>query len=118
MAEWSDEDKAKLVADYKAKNPTPETSAEIVSELADELGVTVNGARAILVREKVYVNKTPGSSKSSNSSGEKKESKADSLKRLNTVIESQGLEPDEDIIGRLTGKAAAYFADVITKATE
>jgi hypothetical protein len=115
MAEWTDESKAKLVEKYVAKNPTPETSSEIVSELADDFDATVNGVRIILSREGVYVKKEAAKS-TSKSSGEKKESKADSIARLTAVIEAQGIEADESIISKMTGKAAAYFADTITTA--
>ena len=118
MAEWTDEMKAELIEKYEAANPTPDTSTEIVAQLAEEFDVTPNGARSILVRANVYVKKTPSSGSSSSSSGEKKESKADSLQRLKNVIESQGAELDEAIIDKLTGKAAAYFADTITKIIE
>jgi len=118
MADWTDENRAELIKKYEAANPTPENSMEIVKELAEEFDSTPNGARAILSRAKVYIKKTPATSSassSSKSSGEKKESKADSLTRLTSVIESQGIEADEEIIGKLTGKAAAYFADTISK---
>lgn len=119
MADWTEENKAQLIEDYKAQNPTPDTSTEIVAELADEYDSTVNGVRAILVRAQVYVKKTPtASSGKGNSSGEKKESKADSLNRLKTVIDAQGKDVDDEIIGKLTGKAAAYFADTITAIVE
>lgn len=119
MADWNDENKAALVEAYEAANPTPDTSTEIVAELADEYDSTPNGVRAILVKAGVYVKKAPAAKGSSNSkTGEKKESKADSLNRLNSIIEAQGLEPNDEIIGRLTGKAAAYFADTIKTIVE
>jgi hypothetical protein len=119
MADWNDENKASLIEAYEAANPTPETSTEIVAELADEYESTPNGVRAILVRANVYVKKAPAVKGSSNGkSGEKKESKADSLNRLNTIIKAQGFEPNDEIIGRLTGKAAGYFADIITTIAE
>lgn len=121
MADWTEESKAALIKAYTDAEPTPETSAEIVKDLADEIeGATVNGVRIILSRAGVYVKKEPAKagSSSSTASGEKKESKADSLTRLTTAIKAQGLDADDTIISKMTGKAAAYFADVITKSTE
>jgi len=37
------------------------------------------------------------------------------LETLTGAIEAAGLEADEDVIKRLTGKAAIYFTDVIKK---
>ena len=114
--EWNDENRAELVKQYLAKNPTSETSMEIVAELAKEFDTTPNGARMILSRKKVYITKAKDTS--TTTSTDKKESKADSVARLNAEIKALGLEPDNTIIDKLTGKAAAYFADVIKTATE
>lgn len=116
MADWTDESKAALIKAYQEANPTPETSSEILDELAEEFDCTVNGARMILVRAEVYVAKGKATAKAAGST-EKKESKADSLARLTSIIEAQGIDADDTIISKLTGKAAAYFADTLEKAT-
>lgn len=119
MAEWNDENKAQLLADYLAEEPTPETSIEIVKQLAENYDATPNGVISILVRTGKYVKKAPATKASTSGTGDKKkESKAESLNRLTKAIEAQGLEADGDITGKLTGKAAAYFADIITKIVE
>lgn len=118
MADWTDENKAELVKQYLAANPTPETSMEIVAKLAPEFDSTPNGARMILSKAKVYIKKDPkaGTASTAKTSGEKKETKQESLDRLTASIEALGLDADDTIISKLTGKAAAYFADTITKA--
>ena len=113
MPEWTDESRAALVAAYLAKDPTGDTSTEILKEICGDFDATVNGARRILYNADVYVKKEVAASTTTSTAA--KESKADSVARLNTVIESHGLVPDDTIISKLTGKAAAYLADTITK---
>jgi hypothetical protein len=116
MADWTDESRAALIKAYLAEDPTPETSPEILDSLVEDFDCTVNGARIILSRAKVYVGKAKATTKTAAGSSEKKESKADSLARLTSAIEAQGIEADNTIISKLTGKAAAYFADTFEKA--
>ena len=52
---WTDESKQQAIDLYTQQNPTPETSMEIVKEIADELGESPNGVRMILTRASVYV---------------------------------------------------------------
>ena len=40
---WTDESKAEAVESYTDANPTPETSMEIVKQIADDLGESPNG---------------------------------------------------------------------------
>ena len=117
MAEWTKENKAELVKQYLAENPTPKTTTEILEKLAPEFDATVNGVRRILGAADVYVKVDPVKAKSTTSTGEKKETKQESLDRLTGEIEALGLEADDTIVSKLTGKAAAYFADVLKKAT-
>ena len=63
---WTDESKAQAVEMYSECDPTPETSMEIVKDIADELGESPNGVRMILTRAGVYVKKTPSSSSGAN----------------------------------------------------
>lgn len=116
MADWTDESRAALIKEYTEANPTAKTSAEIVAELAPKYDTTVNGARMILMRANVYVAKEKASA-STAKSGEKKETKQESLDRLTGEIEALGIDADDSIVSKLTGKAAAYFADVLAKAT-
>ena len=113
---WTDESKAEAVEMYTIAEPTPETSMEIVKEIADELGESPNGVRMILTRAGVYVKKTPASGSSkSNGTGGGRVSKADAQEALSSAISDAGLEEDESIISKLTGKAAVYLTGIVEK---
>ena len=113
---WTDESKAEAVEMYTIAEPTPETSMEIVKEIADELGESPNGVRMILTRAGVYVKKTPASGSSkSHGTGGGRVSKADAQEALSSAISDAGLEVDESIISKLTGKAAVYLTGIVEK---
>ena len=110
---WTDEAKAQAVEMYTAAEPTPETSMEVVKEIADELGESPNGVRMILTRAGVYVKKTPASGGKAKSTGGGRVSKADAQEALSTALEDAGQEVDEAIISKLTGKAAVYLTGIV-----
>ena len=56
---WDDDKKAQAVSMYEEQEPTPETSMEIVKEIADELDESPNGVLMILTKAGVYVKKAP-----------------------------------------------------------
>ena len=120
MSEWTDELKQQVISEYEAAEPTPENTMDIIAELAEEHDKTPNGIRMILSKAGVYVKKTPakssGGSKEKKSTGGTRVSKEEAFGKLTAAIEAAGLEVDEDIVSKLTGKAAMYFADVIEKA--
>ena len=67
---WTDESKAEAVELYTEAEATPETSMEIVKDIAEQLGESPNGVRMILTKAGVYVKKTPAAkSTSSGTSG-------------------------------------------------
>jgi len=111
MAEWSEEVKAQAVKDYEESNPTPENSTEIVKKIAEDIDMTVNGVRAVLVRAGVYIKKTPatGGSGGESKSTSTRVNKADAIKALKDIISNNSLDVEDDIIDKLTGKAAVYF---------
>ena len=115
--EWTDELKKQVIETYEAANPTPENSSEIVKEIADDLDKTVNGVRMILVRAEVYVKKDATKSSSSKKTTGTRVNKAESIAKLNSLITNNSLELDEDITGKLTGKAANYFATIFEALT-
>lgn len=120
---WDDAKREKAKDLYLAAEPTPDNSMEIVAEIAEELEESVNGVRMILSKLGVYVKKTPAEKSSGSSSGAAKASssrvsKADAQAKLVAVIESFGGEVDEDIVSKLTGKAALYFAEVFGGSNE
>ena len=112
---WDDDKKAAVIAAYEEQNPTPENSMEIVKEIADEYEESPNGVRMILSKAGVYVKKTPAASGSGTSSGggSSRVSKAAAQEALVAVLTDGGAEIDNDIVEKLTGKAAQYFAGVI-----
>ena len=111
---WTDESKAEAVELYTEAEPTPETSMEIVKDIADQLGESPNGVRMILTKAGVYVKKAPAtSSAKSSTGGGGRVSKADSQQTLKDALSDAGQDIDEDIIDKLTGKAAVYFAGVV-----
>lgn len=118
---WEQEDKDKVIKAYEAASPTPETSTEIIKEIAEEMDASPNGVRMILVQAGVYVKKdtaTPAAAKGKAASGDapKRVSKESQIAELRKAIEGLGAEVDDEILDKLTGKAAAYFAKVIGSA--
>ena len=115
---WDDEKKEAVVEAYKEAAPTPETSIEIVKEIAEEYEESPNGVRMILTKAGVYVKKTPaaasGGAKAA-STGGTRISKAAAQEALTAALNDAGVAIDEDIVSKLTGKAAQYFADAMNK---
>ena len=115
VSNWTDEMKAQVVEDYQGAEPTPETSMEIVSDIAESIGQTPNGVRMILTKAGVYVKKTPATGSKSSGGGGTRVSKEGAQQELSSALTDAGLEVDSSIITKLTGKAAKYFADAINK---
>ena len=114
---WTDESKQEAIDMYTAEDPTPENSMEIVKDIAAELGESPNGVRMILTRAGVYVKKTPAakSTSSGGGGGGGRVSVADAQQAVKDAISDAGMEADDAIISKLTGKAANYFAEIINK---
>lgn len=117
---WDDDKKAQVVEMYVEQDPTPENSMEIVKSIAEEVGESPNGVRMILTKAEVYVKKAPASSGSTGSStgGGTRVSKAAAQEALTAAITDRGQEVDEDIVSKLTGKAAQYFTALLSASTE
>jgi len=116
---WDDDKKAQAVSMYEEAEPTPETSMEIVKDIAEELDESPNGVRMILTKAGVYVKKTPATKSSGGSTGgSTRVSKAAAAEALIAALGDAGQEVDEEIIGKLTGKASQYFTKVITAINE
>lgn len=112
---WDDDKKALAISKYEEAEPTPENSMDIVSQIAEEMGESVNGVRMILSKAGVYVKKEPAAAGSASKSKTTKTtstrvSKEDAQAQLIAAIEAAGKDVDSDIISKLTGKAAVYFA--------
>jgi transposase-like protein len=112
---WTDEKKAEVIEAYESANPTPENSMEIVAEIAEEHDESPNGVRMVLTKAGVYVKKAPAAKSSSGgSTGGTRVSKAAAIESLTAAISDAGQEVDEEIVSKLTGKAAMYFAGLIS----
>ena len=115
---WTDEKKAAVIEAYENADPTPENSMEIVKEIAEEFEESPNGVRMVLTKAGVYVKKAAASGSASKSTastgGGTRVSKAAAAEALTAAIQDAGQEVDEEIISKLTGKAAQYFTTVIT----
>lgn len=123
MAVWTPELKEQVIKMYKEAEPTAETSTEIIKDIADTLDQSPNGVRQVLILAGEYVKKDPAASsagktssaKSSAGEGSKRVSKESQIDALKQAIEAAGHKVDEDIVSKLTGKAAAYFASILGK---
>jgi hypothetical protein len=119
---WTEEQKVKAIAAYEAGGPTPENSTELIKEIAEELEQSPNGVRMILVQAGVYVKKeasaSTGTKTKASGDAPKRVSKESQIAELRAAIEAAGAEADDEVLDKLTGKAAAYFAGVITQANK
>ncbi len=119
MSAWTEELKQQVVDMYKEAGPTAENSTEIIQDIAKETKMSPNGVRMVLVQAGVYVKKEPasgtkaGGAKKAAGEGAKRVSKEDAIAELRKAIEDKGAEVDEDIISKMTGKAAQYFTKVL-----
>ena len=121
QSSWTDELKAKVIEMYEQAGPTPENSTEICKDIAEEIEMSPNGVRMVLVQAGVYVKKDPSAgsaktTKTTSGEGSKRVSKETSIAELRAAIESRGGPIDDDILSKLTGKAAIYFTQVLKAA--
>lgn len=118
---WTDEQKEQAKQMYLDGNPTPENSTELVKQIADELEQSPNGVRMLLSQAGIYVKKDPNAApagkapakKTGEGEGTKRVSKESQIAELKAAIEAKGADVDEEILSKLTGKAAAYFTKVL-----
>lgn len=106
---WTDDEKQDVIEKYTSQDPTAENSIELVEEIAEELGKTTNGVRMILSKAGVYIKKTATKTEKKGT----KVSKDAAQAALTDALNDAGQEADEDIISKMTGKAAVYFKGVI-----
>lgn len=117
-AAWTDELKQEVIAKYEGAGPTPENSTEIIKDIAEEIEMSPNGVRMVLVQAGVYVKKEAGTSTAKTktaAAGDKpaRVSKESAIAELREAIEAAGKAVDDDILSKLTGKAAVYFLSVL-----
>jgi len=117
---WTDEKKNQACDLYEAANPNPDNTIEIINNIAEELEESPNGVRMILNKAGIYIKKTPAATPSKGATGDKPASKPrigkeDAINKLAAKIEDvMGVEADREIIGKLTGKAANYFNELLS----
>lgn len=112
---WEQEKKDAVIAEYLDRNPTPETSIEIVKALAEDYDESPNGVRMVLSKAEVYVKKAAAApSGGSTGGGGGRVSKADAQEALIAALTDMGAAVDEEIISKMTGKAAQYFTTVLS----
>ncbi len=110
---WTPEKRQKAVDLYTKENPTPENSMEIIKDIvAPELEESPNGVRLILTNAGVYVKKEVTATTTAKTGGTRV-SKQAAVEALTAAIKDAGQEVDEDIVNKLTGKAAQYFTALI-----
>ena len=121
--DWTPELKEQVIKQYLESNPTAENGTEICQAIAEGLDdATVNGVRIILAKatdadgNKIYISKASGSATKDKDAkpASKRVNKADAVAALVEVIEEAELNVDDDIISKLTGKAAVYFTELLT----
>jgi transposase-like protein len=112
MATWTDELKEEAVALYLKGKPTPDNSMDIVGEVADEMGFSPNSVRMILSKAGVYITKSQAAKTEKKAAGGTRVSKESAHAALVEKLEAAGKEVNEEIISKLTGKAAQYFASL------
>ena len=114
---WTDEQKQSAISQYQDGKPTPENSTELIKEIAESMEQSANGVRMVLVQAGVYVKKeaaaTGGAGKTEKAEGTKRVSKESQIAELTAAIQAKGAEVDDEILSKLTGKAAAYFTKVL-----
>lgn len=119
MATWTDELKKTIIAQYLASEPTADNTSEIIKDLADEHELSPNGVRMVLVQAGAYIKKEAAAA-STKATGEKKAStggtrvsKEAAINELRTAIEERNAPVDDEILTKLTGKAAVYLLSVL-----
>lgn len=118
MPEWTDELRKEVIDRYKEAKPTPENSIEIVKEIAEDIDATVNGVRAILSKAGVYIKKAPDNKSNGDKPATKRVNKAEAIAELKEAIENSGCNVEDEIVDKLTGKAAVYFKTVVVRLAE
>lgn len=120
MSEWTEELRQEVVETYVSKNPTPDNTVQLMEDIQKDIGKSINSIRTILSKAGVYVCKTPAAKATSGDAAEKKPrvSKEDKINKLTELLEANGVEADESILNKLTGKAADYFVTVVETLVE
>ena len=122
MSTWTDEQKTEVIAryqeimenDFDTDEDRASHSVEVVAQLAEDLGKTPNGVRIILIKADVYIKKSPAAKTKTKGTGAKRINKAEAQKGLSSAIATIDADlVNDEIIEKLTGKAAQYLTEVM-----
>ena len=102
---WDEDRKAQAVEMYENSDPTPETSMEIVAEIAEELGESPNGVRMILTKAGVYVKKAQANGNGGASSGGTRVSK----QAAQAAVDADKAALDKAVVGAVTGGLSGFM---------
>ena len=110
--------KEEIILEYKARmaefpeEERPDKTMDIVKELSNEYGLSVNGVRMLLMKASVYIKKAE-KAKVTASDKPKRMSKEAAHAALKDAIEAGGVEANMEVITKLSGVAAQYLASTI-----
>lgn len=114
---WTDSQKEQVIEAYKAAKPDATNSVEIVKQIAEDIGQSPNGVRMILDAAGVYIKKVATSSATAKTADGKPKatrvSKESQIQELKDAITEAGATVDDEVLDKLTGKAAAYLLSVL-----
>lgn len=108
---YTQEFKDLVIKQYLESDPTPNNTVELCKSIADEHDVSSNVIRKLLVDAEVYISQGQVSSKKSTST---KLDKSKMQSTIQEVIAKLGEPVNDDIILKLTGKAANYLTGVLS----
>lgn len=123
---WTDEKKAAVIEaytqtmenEYDNDEARYAANTDVLGELAEEHEESVNGVRIILSKAKVYVTKPKTAKAAGTSGGTKRVNKAEAIQSLKNLISGVDAElVNDEILDKLTGKAAQYFSGVLLAVT-
>lgn len=124
---WTDEKRALVISEYKdimaneydSDETRAAASVEVVKELAETHGETSNGVRMILSKDGCYIKKATVTKTTTKEGTTKRINKAEAIQTLKDLI--SGIDPalvDNEILDKLTGKAANYFSSILQTTAE
>jgi hypothetical protein len=107
-----------METEYTTDEDRARASVEVAKDLADTHGETPNGVRQMLSAAKVYIKATPAKAKATatTAGASTRVNKAEAVQTLRDLITQVTDNPeslDEDILGKMTGKAAQYFSGIL-----
>lgn len=115
---FTEELKEEVILEYKSRmsefseEDQPLHTLDVVKDLATEYGSSANGIRMLLSKAGVYIKKADAPKVSANAAP-KRMSKEAAHQALADAIESFGIEPNKEIISKLSGVAAQYLSTVL-----